>query len=92
MKEATSIVQFRQPGSVEDPLTEIAWEGARRMLVTAPKPRLRLSSTGLLRSGCRMVGSAWFGMDTGPSGRSRPGSAPFSSGARRSGTAPRTRR
>jgi putative transposase len=35
MKEATSIFQFRQPGSVEDPLTEIAREGARRMLATA---------------------------------------------------------
>jgi putative transposase len=35
MKEAISIVRFRQPGSVEDPLTEIAREGARRMLVTA---------------------------------------------------------
>lgn len=35
MKEAISIIQFRQPGSVEDPLTEIAREGARRMLATA---------------------------------------------------------
>jgi hypothetical protein len=35
MKEDTSIIQFRQPGSVEDPLTEIAREGARRMLATA---------------------------------------------------------
>jgi putative transposase len=35
MKEATSIVPFRQPGSVEDPLTEIAREGARRMLARA---------------------------------------------------------
>jgi putative transposase len=35
MKEASSIVPFRQPGSVEDPLTEIAREGARRMLATA---------------------------------------------------------
>jgi putative transposase len=35
MKEDTSIVQFRQPGSVEDPLTEIAREGARRMLASA---------------------------------------------------------
>ena len=35
MKEAISIVPFRQPGSVEDPLTEIAREGARRMLATA---------------------------------------------------------
>ena len=35
MKEDSSIIQFRQPGSVEDPLTEIAREGARRMLATA---------------------------------------------------------
>ena len=35
MKNDTSIVQFRQPGFVEDPLTEIAREGARRMLATA---------------------------------------------------------
>ena len=35
MKEDTSIVQVRQPGSAEDPLTEIAREGARRMLATA---------------------------------------------------------
>jgi putative transposase len=35
VKEDTSIVQFRQPGSAEDPLTEIAREGARRMLATA---------------------------------------------------------
>jgi putative transposase len=35
MKEDTSIIQFRQPGSVEDPLTEIAREGARRMLASA---------------------------------------------------------
>ncbi len=35
VKEDTSIIEFRQPGSVEDPLTEIAREGARRMLATA---------------------------------------------------------
>ena len=35
MKEDISIIRFRQPGSVEDPLTEIAREGARRMLATA---------------------------------------------------------
>jgi putative transposase len=35
VNEDTSIVQFRQPGSAEDPLTEIAREGARRMLATA---------------------------------------------------------
>lgn len=35
MKEDTSIIQFRQSGSFEDPLTEIAREGARQMLATA---------------------------------------------------------
>jgi putative transposase len=35
MKKDTSVIQFRQPDSVEDPLTEIAREGARRMLSTA---------------------------------------------------------
>jgi len=35
VKQYTSIIQFRQPGSVEDPLTEIAREGARRMLASA---------------------------------------------------------
>jgi transposase-like protein len=35
VKYDTSVVLLRQPGSVEDPLTEIAREGARRMLATA---------------------------------------------------------
>jgi hypothetical protein len=35
MKDDTSIIQLCQPGSVEDPLTEIAREGARRMFATA---------------------------------------------------------
>lgn len=35
MKDDTSIIPFRQPESIEDPLTEIAREGARRMLAMA---------------------------------------------------------
>jgi putative transposase len=35
MKHDTSVIRFRQPESIEDPLTEIAREGARRMLTTA---------------------------------------------------------
>ena len=35
MQDATSIISLRQPGSVEDPLTEIGREGVRRMLATA---------------------------------------------------------
>jgi hypothetical protein len=32
VKRDTSIIQFRDPGSVQDPLTEIAREGARQIL------------------------------------------------------------
>jgi len=37
MKEDTTIIPFRQPDFLEDPLTEIAREGARRMLAEALK-------------------------------------------------------
>ena len=33
----TTIIQFRQPGSIADPLTEIARDGARRMLMAVLK-------------------------------------------------------
>lgn len=35
MSDDTRVIQFRQPESIEDPLSEIAREGARRMLATA---------------------------------------------------------
>src|SRR6056297_71639 len=35
MEDDTTITPFHQPGSVEDPLTEIARDGARRMLAAA---------------------------------------------------------
>ena len=37
MKEGTTILPFRQSESVADPLTELAREGARRMLAEALK-------------------------------------------------------
>jgi len=37
MKDDSTIIQLRQPGWVSDPLTEIAREGARRMLAAALK-------------------------------------------------------
>jgi putative transposase len=37
MKDDTTIIPFHQPGSIADPLTEIAREGARRMLMVALK-------------------------------------------------------
>ena len=35
MEKTTDIIPLRQPESVEDPLTEIARDGARRMLAAA---------------------------------------------------------
>lgn len=35
MKNDTDIIALRQPGSLDDPLTEIARDGARRMLAAA---------------------------------------------------------
>ena len=37
MKDDSTIIQLRQPGLVSDPLTEIAREGAQRMLAAALK-------------------------------------------------------
>ena len=37
MKEDTTVIPFCQSGSIDDPLTEIAREGARRMLAEALK-------------------------------------------------------
>ena len=35
MNDDSSLIRPRQPGSLDDPLTESAREGARRMLATA---------------------------------------------------------
>ena len=35
IKEATTVLPFRQSEKIDDPLTEIAGEGARRMLAKA---------------------------------------------------------
>ena len=37
MTDDATIIPFRQPGSIIDPLTEIARDGARRMLMPALK-------------------------------------------------------
>ena len=37
MTDDTTIIPFRQPGSIIGPLTEIARDGARRMLMAALK-------------------------------------------------------
>ena len=41
MSEDTSVIRLRQPESIDDPLTEIAREGARRMLASALEAEVR---------------------------------------------------
>ena len=60
MTSDTTIIPFRQPGSINDPLTEIARDGARRMLMAALKAEaddfVAQFSEDLLADGCqRMV-------------------------------------
>ena len=57
------ILPFRQPGSIIDPLTEIARAGARRMLMAALKAAsLRLCRRVFPKTCLPMGASAWFGM------------------------------
>ena len=54
MTDDTTIIAFRQPGSINDPLTGIAREGARRMLMAALKAAsLRLCRAVFRRPACR---------------------------------------
>jgi hypothetical protein len=46
MTEDARAVALRQPGAVDDPLTEIAREGARRMLASTPSSTPSPSSIG----------------------------------------------
>ena len=55
MTDDTTIIPFRQPGSIIDPLTEIAREGARRMLMARLPSRSR--SAGYWH-GCGTIGSS----------------------------------
>jgi len=68
MKDDTSIIPLRQPGSVEDPLTGIGGEGAHRMLLTALEAEIEAFLDGSPKSGLWMVGSASFGTGADPSG------------------------
>ena len=90
MKDDTSIIRFRQPEAVEDPLTEIAREGARRMLATALEAEIGVFLDQVAGERWRTAGSAWCAMGTVRSGRSKPGSGRSPSGVPRSGTARRT--
>jgi hypothetical protein len=83
----TSVIRLRQPDAIDDPLTDLAREGARRMLATVLVAEAD-AFVALWRS-CRMgvTGSCVTAM--GRSARSRLGSGLLRSGGRRSATAAR---
>ena len=55
MTDDPMIIAFRQPGSIIDPLTEIARDGARRMLMAA----LKAASGWLCRPVFRRSACRW---------------------------------
>lgn len=94
MNEDTPILPFRQLEKIDDPLTEIAREGARRMLAEMLKAEAdafvaKFGDERLAMKGWKMAGSASSGMDWGRNARSRRGSGHLMCSARRCGTARR---
>jgi hypothetical protein len=62
MKDDITITPLHQPGSILDPLTEIAREGARQMLAAALRPRQRASLLSSRTNACPMDAIASYGM------------------------------
>ena len=76
MKEDTTVIPFRHADSIDDPLTEIAREGARRMLAEA----LKAEADAFVAQLCRGGAAGWPQADCPAriwprAVRSRPGSA-----------------
>ncbi len=51
MSRDTTVIPFRQPDAIDDPLTEVAREGARRMLAQVLIAEADAFVVGLSRSG-----------------------------------------
>jgi len=68
MTDDTTIIPFRQAGSIIDPLTEIARYGARRMLMAALKAEATALSRSFPKTCLPMAANALFGMVPGLNG------------------------
>jgi len=68
MTSDSTVVPLRQPDTVDDPLTAVLREGARRLLAQAVKRRPRRFSPRYETPGWRTVGNAWCDMAMAPSG------------------------
>ena len=74
MTDDTTITPFPQPGSIIDPLTEVARDGARPMQMAALKAEADGFVARFSEDLLAMAASASFGMVPDQSALSRPGS------------------
>ena len=89
MLKDTTVIRLRQPDAIDDPLTELAREGARRMLARHWSPKLTPSSRCGRAQSYRMVATASCVTAMGRIARSRPASGLSRFVAPRSATAAR---
>ena len=91
MKSDSDIIALRQPESVDGPLTEIARDGARRMLAVVQRAEadafVAQHSEEVLPDGWQRVVRHGYGRGMARSDPSRPGSARSICAARRGMTA-----
>ena len=74
MNKNSMITSFHHPGLIIDPLTEIACEGARQMLMAALKAEAANFVASSATSCCPTADSVLSGTAPDRNGRSRPGS------------------
>jgi len=84
MNENSNIVRLRQHGEIDDPLTNILRSGARRLLAQAVEMEAEAFLTAMKDLKLPTDATALSGMATVRFARSRRGSAPSTSAARRS--------
>ena len=89
MLKDTTVIRFRQPDAIDDPLTELAREGARRMLAQALIAEADAFVALWKDLKYRMVATASCVTAMGRIARSRPASGLSRFVAARSATGPR---
>src|SRR5512144_817812 len=89
MSRDTTVIRLRQPDAIDDPLSELAREGACRMLGQVLIAEADAFVAMWKDESCRMGVTGWCVTAMGRSARARPGSGLSRSGGRRSATAAR---
>jgi len=74
MKRDTTVLPFQHPEELDDPLTSVLREGARRLLAQAVEAEAEAFLEAMRRNGSQTAVPASCGTATGRSGSSRPAS------------------